>query len=125
MLAYGETEDRVGLGEGEAVTVEKGCVNMDEQSKIGDSSKVSLHGDIVRDDGLFLELKLLEDVGLEGLLGDVVVKLEGPEDDGEGNSIGQPLPLDNGRTENDEAGGNIDGVKVLAREIGFVGHCGG
>ena len=29
-----------------------------------------VHGDIVGDDGLFLELKLLEGVGLEDLLGD-------------------------------------------------------
>lgn len=39
-----------------------------------ESREDRVHGYIVRDDGLLLELKLLEDIGLEGRLGDYFVR---------------------------------------------------
>lgn len=67
VLADGEAEDRGRFGEGEAVAGRGGGLVGERGDGEG---RGNVHGDIVGDDGLFLELKLLEGVGLEDLFGD-------------------------------------------------------
>ena len=67
VLADGEAEDRGGVGELESVAGVGVSIDVIGGTCGGESF---LHGDIVGDDGLFLELKVLELVGLEDLGGD-------------------------------------------------------
>lgn len=73
VLADGEAEDVLGAGELEAVAIvelsARGRISWRKaiESSIASAVK-NLHGDIVRDDGLLLELELLEDIRLEDLL---------------------------------------------------------
>lgn len=71
MLTDGETEDMFGAGKLEAVD-----------------------GDIVRDDSLFLEFKVLKDIGLENLLNLEVVKVVGAKDQSQSDRVESPLLFD-------------------------------
>lgn len=66
VLADGQAENGLGRGELEAVAVCDACVSTDEGPSL-EAGESDLHGYIVGDDRLFLELKLLEDVRLEDL----------------------------------------------------------
>ena len=98
----------------------------------------------MRDDGLLLELKLLEGVGLEHLLGACswlvsrlctltlhvcggpirtgVEELERAQGDAQQQGVGSPFPLHDGRSQDEQADGYVYPVEVLAREQ-RVGHC--
>ena len=128
VLADGEAEDVLGARELEAVAI----VELSARGRISWCKAIepsialaakNLHGDIVRDDGLLLELELLEDIRLEDLLhlcdwlADDIDKLHpragkvrkslgdrekltegeevvGAKCDGEEGGIGRPLLLD-------------------------------
>lgn len=99
VLADGEAEDVLGAGELEAVAIvelsARGRISWRNaiESSIASAVK-NLHGDIVRDDGLLLELELLEDIRLEDLLhlcdwlADDIDKLHPKSGEGEEKSFG-------------------------------------
>lgn len=95
----------------------------------------------MRDDGLFLKLELLESVGLENLLdfctrGMSVVNSEvfregaelthrvvlvGTQRQRQKDSVRGPFALGDGASQNDQTGGDVNTVKVLAGSES-VGH---
>lgn len=106
-----------------------------------------LHGDIVRDDGLLLKLKLLEDIWLENLLDlcrwesqsharidprlfveeacicplTEVPEVVGAQHQGQSSRVRNPFPLDNQGPRDEKDGRDIDIVDVVARQQRVLG----
>lgn len=145
VLADGEAEDGRGVIELEAVAGYKADelesnIAVAEGIGRGNSQAGDLHGNIVGDDSLLLELKLLEDVGLQDLLDlcDSECQLAFPLKDlkrqrgrklltqgievvdakgkGQERRVGHPIALDNEGAEDEQRSGDIDVVNVLALE---------
>lgn len=70
VLADGEAEDRIGGGERETVASRGRSAQAQGKATQGGTGRAGghSHGDIVGDDGLLLELELLEGIGLQDLL---------------------------------------------------------
>ena len=116
------------------------------------SAGADIHGGVVGQDGLLLEVELLENIRLEGLLGfcggvlsagmfgsrDCVFlpekqwdrkltappELDGGQRDGYQDRVREPFLLNNGDADNEQAGGDVDAVDILFRAQRFLGsHC--
>lgn len=102
-------------------------------------------------DCLLLELVLLENIRLEGLLGfcdgllsagmfgprvclpsrqEQQQRLTAPQEldsaqrEGDQDRVREPFPLDNGNADDEQAGGDVDAVDILFRAQRFLGsHC--
>lgn len=102
-----------------------------------------LHGDVVGDDSLFLQLEFLENIGLEnlfnlwraqsaaplhrltcplvlrrrmGILLTKVPEVVGAEQDGQGGRVRNPFLLDNQGADDEKSSRDIDVVDVVARQ---------
>lgn len=130
VLTDGQAEDGLLAGEVEAVASDACQLGMSGF----EAWEYDLHGDIVRDDGLLLELKVLEGIRLQDLLDlcmrGVVsgqfrgiprgaelthgVELVGCQRERQGNSVRRPFALGDEASEDDQTSGNVDVVKVFA-----------